>query len=200
MNLKTNIASISVLGMVAITGGITWAATRSSVFNNQNHLTSNNVITSNGDKKSYEPGSGLVIDYVNQHAGQWTIKVSGLKVQSGAFVGFRVLSAKAYSKFSPTNDDVGALFKKLSPVTSSTQVFTFNVSKPEGVQYVDAFEALGEGDTHELVDESTPVSLESLPYGQLPEVPWATGLPLMGAVGALLAVRMRSKHSSDKRI
>ncbi|OLZ11972.1 hypothetical protein [Sulfobacillus thermosulfidooxidans] len=147
----------------------------------------------------------LVIDYVNaspsghgpgsQQTWQWTIKISNVKVPENtgsSFLKFRVLSPSQQQNF-VNNDDIGSPLSiypiESTQVLNGTITATFQSSAPKlGNNLIDVSEYFnrsgeGTGSSVEVRQESPAVSITSLPYGQLPEVPLASVLPAMLIVG-----------------
>lgn len=161
-----------------------------------------------------EPSTSLVINYVNVQKTpsgvQWTVKVSNLL--SNGNVRFRMLSSSQQSQFQGDHgntDDVGSTLASL-PVpggSPSSKIFTFTTSSnayaSHSYLYAGEYNAPKEGSlsepsrnsdsAKEIRQESPAVSLTSVPYGQLPEVPFAAGLPLIG-LGLSAAWWIRSRR------
>jgi hypothetical protein len=145
------------------------------------------------------------------------IKVSNILPPSGngsyALI-WRVLDQASLSQFAE-NDDAGtldwatfissdtpatAVFKVLVPTQDLASGHWLDVGEyrplsiqPEMRDHVGGrVTALDQGTEVgiEVRDESMPVSLSSMPYGQLPEAPWAAALPLVG-FGAWVAATRR---------
>lgn len=159
-----------------------------------------------------EPNSALTIDYVSvptishhNHTYTYTVKVSGLTVKPKStgesnYVGFR------YGHLPPGNndgDDSGHQVRGTFPVTKNGQ-FTLTIQSkrmggPAGLQ-LDAAEysthstSPGETDGKEIRQESPGVVLPGpTPFGQLPEVPFAVAIPVVG-LGAAWLLRRRLAH------
>lgn len=163
-----------------------------------------------------EPSPALTIDYVSAptletsgpNAGnyQYTVKVSGLEASSSGkqyYVGFRYGNLP---KNGNNGDDSGTQVSEAPDVTSTTgsQVFTIEIPQTQIKKgyYLDATEysskpgSKGENDGggKEIRQESAFVSMGNLPYGQLPQVPWAVGLPAIGlGLGAAVWLRQRRR-------
>lgn len=147
-----------------------------------------------------EPTPLLTIDYVSKATqnGESTVKVSGLVVPPSGktyYVGFR------YNKpDSSEGDDSGRQIPKTFTVSSSTQVFSVTI--PPGAKNLDVAEYSspsdngGEHDGDEIAQESAWAGLNKLPYGNLPEAPWAAGLPLVavGLAGWWYKFRAKPTH------
>lgn len=109
---------------------------------------------------------------------QFTIKVSGLTVTSGV----------DYAQFNynvPASSPLGSgsLASQSMVTKSGTKTFTvaFDVSSGEALNNIDVTEFQQVGNSYKAIDQSNIVSLTGkLPYGQLPEVPWTVGLPIIG--------------------
>ncbi|PSR28787.1 MAG: hypothetical protein C7B47_03965 [Sulfobacillus thermosulfidooxidans] len=149
----------------------------------------------------------LVIDYVNaspsghgpgsQQTWQWTIKISNVKTPEStgsSFLKFRLLTPSQQQNF-VNNDDIGSrlFIYPIEPtqVHNGTMTVTFQSSAPQpGNNLIDVSEYFdhsssgeGTGSSVEVRQESPAVSITSLPYGQLPEVPLASVLPAMLIAG-----------------
>lgn len=158
---------------------------------------------------SLEPTKALTIDYISAPTTlsisgntiyQYVVKVSGLTINTSKpfppdLVGFH------YGNFSQgtQNGDSGTLARSASPGQfavkhAGSQVFTVDFlpsqigsgTQLDVAEYSRKVFTEGLVDATEIRQESTPIALNGLPYGQLPEVPWAAELPLTGVgVGAV---------------
>ena len=168
-----------------------------------------------------EPSSSLVIDSIkeapvnaNHPKGlqTWTIKVSNLTMPNDtlAIVQFRRLTQGQVREW-PKQDDIGNPFAPIPVQNSGTETFTFPAPYVSSQNYIDAAEMTGgiikpEGlgpkdpgnNIIEVREESTPQALSGLPYGQLPEVPWAAALPMVG-LGTAMVIWFRRRKSMPIR-
>ncbi|PSR22697.1 MAG: hypothetical protein C7B45_05740 [Sulfobacillus acidophilus] len=146
------------------------------------------------------PSDSLAIDYVGTTSGPpptVTIKVSGLETSSQPPSNYTVRFFEAPIGTSST-PGTSAAWTPVGPpkaVSSSTQVFTMPYSVSTPGQLLGVAEYSGSGPSKCLVATDSPsnfVNLNNLPYGQLPEVPFAVGLPLIGLGAAALILKRRT--------
>lgn len=155
-----------------------------------------------------EPSSTLTIDYISTPTVSgttytYTVKVSGLTMTSAKsgdtnYVGFRYGNLPEPGP-GHNGDDRGTQVKGTFLVTNAgSEVFTVIITAktpPSGqpldvAEYSTGPKSPGETDGTENQQESPGVVLPGqTPYGQLPEVPWAVGLPAVGLGAAVLLKR-----------
>jgi len=140
-------------------------------------------------------GESIKIDYVNEAAapGGYTVTVKLSQVPDSAqWIVFRQVTDLSVIG---ADDDAGKVVAQVqvSPKGSQT-IVSFLSATPLDAGYLVAEADKNQNPTQkpdrnapleEVGQESDPVSLDPLPYGQLPEVPWAAALPgmLLGAGG-----------------
>ncbi|WP_053959594.1 hypothetical protein [Sulfobacillus thermosulfidooxidans] len=147
----------------------------------------------------------LVMDYVNASSQntepgpqqwQWTIKISNVKTpeNSGLFRKIRVLTSNQPQNF-VKNDNIGShLFNYpigSNQVDNGTMTFAMQSPfPPPNASFIDVSEhdtpqstsAEGSGNGVDVRQESS-ISITSLPYRQLPELPMASVLPALLVTG-----------------
>ena len=140
----------------------------------------------------------LAIDYISNptittsktggETYQYTVKVSGLAYGAGDFVVF---------EYNVTNllQGNGVIIGKYGVQQSGSELFTIaftlvsTASPATNLAVAEFHDGIGN-----FVRQPSPITpLSELPYGQMPEVPWAAGLPLVGlGAGAWLSKRQSS--------
>lgn len=157
-----------------------------------------------------EPSQALTIDYISAPTltggnDVYTVKISGLVPSTTAqtyYVGFRYGNLPTGTQ--PNGDDKGTQVTGTLPVGSSTsQKFQIAVPASKDTGNLDVAEynspsfSPGEHDGagQETRQESAGVALPtgSTPYGQLPEVPFAAVIPVVG-LGAAVLLRRKLVH------
>ena len=157
-----------------------------------------------GASSSKEPSEALTIDYVSAQpsssgSGNYTlmVKVSGLTTPAQHDVVWFYLITPDGLGVPGVDPDLAVASPTVggAQYSDGSQVFQISLGGVSNLSqdhltaaeadYVPSGPA---GPLHstntELRQEATPIALDSLPYGNLPEVPWAAGLPLVGlAVG-----------------
>lgn len=122
---------------------------------------------------------------------QYTFTVGNIDhTKANTEIYFRTLTQSQYKEFS-NNDDVGTIISAsaISPSTTQrkwpgTETFT-TTAIPTGTAYVTVAQYSPDRSKEYEGEGIAPVP--SLPTGQMPEVPFAVGLPLVGlAVGVLM--------------
>ncbi len=136
--------------------------------------------------------SSLTIDYVSpphvstkkSTLGQikdiytYTVKVSGLVLTSATG-----LTDYAVFSYDVPNLGTGTLAERFVVTAAGSRTFSVSMALPasEKPKNLDVSEVGRDPTYEETMGHSNVVSLTgALPYGQLPEVPWAAGLPLLG--------------------
>lgn len=163
-----------------------------------------------------EPNSALTIDYVSvptishhnhTYTYTYTVKVSGLTVKpktagDSNYVGFRYGNLPTLGN---KGDDRGTQVQQSYPVAQAgSAVFTITIpKKTDGLplrprldvaEYSTHSTSPGETDGKEIRQESPGVVLPGpTPFGQLPEVPFAVAIPVVG-LGAAWLLRRRLAH------
>lgn len=127
---------------------------------------------------------------------QVTVKVSGLT--AGSLVDLNLFTSSGHKLGSATQNTVTTNWYDGQ---TGTEVFTFTLPASDPrfgpITSVSIFEILRSGKEATGSYTSNVVQLDALPYGQLPEVPWAAALPLAGlGLGGL--VWMRRNRSESK--
>ncbi|TFE66282.1 hypothetical protein [Methylacidiphilum caldifontis] len=135
-------------------------------------------------------GESIKIDYVNESpapGGGYTVTVKLSQVPDSAqWIVFRQVTTPASLT---ANDDAGTVVGQVQPSLKGSQTtVTFFRATPLNTGYLVAEADKNQNPTQEpdrnapleeVGQESDPVNLDPLPYGQLPEVPWAAGLPVI---------------------
>ena len=152
-------------------------------------------------KPANEPSHGLRITQIvaTGTTGTYNVTVSGLTnssttVSGPYYVGFRYnMTSNPRSE----GDDSGHQFQGQINVESSAPTQTFTLKIPNNATTIDVAEYSsnnkdngGEHDGNEVRNESPAVSVPSIPNGQLPEVPFAVGIPVV-VLGAALPLKRR---------
>lgn len=127
----------------------------------------------------------LTIDYISKptittsktgdKTYQYTVKVSGLVYGSGDFVVF---------EYNVTNiiQGNGTIIGNYNVQQSGSEIFTLSFTQASTASPATnlAVAEFHDGISNFIQQPSPITTLSELPYGQLPEVPWAAGLPLVG--------------------
>jgi len=139
---------------------------------------------------SNSQGESIKIDYVNESpapGGGYTVTVKLSQVPDSAqWMVFRQVTTLTSLT---ANDDAGTVVGQVQPSLKGSQTtVTFSSTTPLDTGYLVAEADKYQNTTQkpdrnapleEVGQESDPVNLDPLPYGQLPEVPLAAALPVI---------------------
>ncbi len=182
--------AVASVAAMAATAGPAFAASHATV-RAQSYGTGNGECPT-GDQSS--PYSDPMVTYATYTTAggidTWGVNVSGLNV-----IGDGVSFIVTYG----SGDSSNPITPSPATVNGTTpQWFSFTTPAQMGGQppaYVSVIETMPKGNPYDNQCAST-TALTSIPYGQLPEVPWAAGLPVLGLAAAGFVLYRRRGQSA----